>query len=113
MGRVSPVFDVARLLLLVDIEGSREVARSDQIVEPSDPFALAHRFRQLGVTVLICGAISKPVKAVLRAEGIKVIDQVCGNSEAILQAFQEGRLGEQAFLMPGCKAAAEGSSRLR
>jgi predicted Fe-Mo cluster-binding NifX family protein len=57
----------------------------------------------LGVDVLICGAISAPLRAVLAAEGVRVIPNRCGFVEEVLRAFLSGELTEQAFLMPGCR----------
>ena len=43
--RVSPVFDVARRLLLVDIEDGREVGRTEEVLEKSQ---LAPRASRVG-----------------------------------------------------------------
>ncbi|MGW8179342.1 MAG: NifB/NifX family molybdenum-iron cluster-binding protein [bacterium] len=107
MERISPVFDVAKDLLLVDIENSTELERQNKRVEEADLTRRAHYVDDLGVKVLICGAISRPLRLILEARGIEVIGQVCGNTEEILQAFLQGSLSDQAFLMPGCKMRRE------
>jgi predicted Fe-Mo cluster-binding NifX family protein len=52
--------------------------------------------------VLICGAISRPLEAMLLSAGVEVIPQTCGPVEEVLKAFMSGKLTEKAFLMPGC-----------
>jgi predicted Fe-Mo cluster-binding NifX family protein len=103
MERVSPVFDVAKHLLLVDIENSTEIARHDKTIDETELVNRASYVAALGVKVLICGAISRPLKLILEAKGIDVIGQVCGNTQEIIQAFLKGSLNDQIFLMPGCR----------
>ena len=101
-GRISPVFDAARRLLLVDIENGREVWRTEQIVGEPELGPRARRVAELGADVLICGAISRPLEAMLLSAGVEVVPQTCGPVEDVLEAFMSGRLTEQAFVMPGC-----------
>ncbi|MBN1854839.1 MAG: NifB/NifX family molybdenum-iron cluster-binding protein [Pirellulales bacterium] len=101
-GRISPVFDVARRLVLVDIENGHEVRRTEQVVEETDLGPRVSRVVGLGANVLICGAISRPLEAMLFSAGVEVLPQACGPWENVLRAFLSGQLTEQAFMMPGC-----------
>ena len=101
-GRISPVFDVARRLLLVDIENKREVHRTEETLEEPELAARARRVAELGAEVLVCGAISRPLEAMLISTGVEVIPQTCGPVENVLRAFISGQLTEQAFVIPGC-----------
>ena len=101
-GRVSPVFDVAKRLLVVMLEGNREVNRVEAVIEETQLIARAKHVTQLGVDVLVCGAISMPLEAMLASAGVRVIPHICGPVEDVLLAFASGRLTDDAFLMPGC-----------
>ncbi|MBN1546346.1 MAG: NifB/NifX family molybdenum-iron cluster-binding protein [Syntrophaceae bacterium] len=101
-GKISPVFDVARNLLVVNIKGSFEVARQIEAIPEMEVAHRARRIARFGVDVLICGAISRPLERMLVSEGIQVIPQTCGPVEDVLLAFLSGQLTGQAFLMPGC-----------
>lgn len=101
-GRISPVFDVAKRLLLVDIENEREVRRTEEVLEEPELAARARRVAELGADVLVCGAISRPLEAMLLSTGVEVIPQTCGPVEDVLGAFILGQLTEQAFVIPGC-----------
>ena len=101
-GRISPVFDVASCILLVDIENEREVRRTEEVLEEPELAARARRVAELGADVLICGAISRPLEAMLLSTGVEVIPQTCGPVEDVLKAFVSGQLTEQAFVIPGC-----------
>ena len=101
-GRVSPVFDAAKHLLIVDFDGDREIHREEVVIEESQLMPRAKRVAQLGVDVLICGAISMPLEAMLVSAGVRVIPHTCGTVEEVLQAFASGQLTDEMFLMPGC-----------
>ena len=102
-GRVSPVFDVAGNVLLVDVADGRENARENVDVGASLPQARANLLASRGADVLICGAISKPLEAALATAGIEVISQTWGEVERVLAASITGQWSREAFLMPGCR----------
>jgi predicted Fe-Mo cluster-binding NifX family protein len=101
-GAISPVFDVARRLLVVDIEGGSEVSRNETMLEDTQFASRVNRVSDIGVNVLICGAISRPLEAMLASSGVRVIAQTCGSTEDVLRAFASGQLTDTAFVMPGC-----------
>ena len=101
-GRVSPVFDVAGKVLVVEIRDGTEHARQDIVLDSEDPQLRVARLAQAGTDVLICGAISWPLEMAVSAAGIELIPKTCGDVEQVLAAFACGQLQEDAFLMPGC-----------
>lgn len=100
--RISPVFDVARQLLVVEVDHGKEVGSRNVPLEESKPAARARYVAALGVKVLICGAVSRPLERLLQVEGIEVFSQRCGPVGEVLGAFLSGQLTEEAFRMPGC-----------
>ena len=106
-GRVSPVFDVAGQLLVVDLREDKEVARE---VHPTHALSLHRRaefLSELGVEVLVCGAISQSLELALVDKGIRVIARISGEAVDVLRAFLANRLGEAAYRMPGCHSATD------
>jgi len=101
-GRVSPVFDVAGHLLVVEFDGDQQTARRQEVVTENDLEARARRIVDLGVNTLICGGISRSLESLLRAGRIEVIPRVCGNVEDVLEGYRLGALDDQRFVMPGC-----------
>jgi len=101
-GRISPVFDVAGNVLVVEIADGVEHARQDVALAAEDLQLRAARLAETGTEVLVCGAISWPLEMALSAAGIDVIPQTCGDVEQVLAAFARGQLQQDAFLMPGC-----------
>ena len=101
-GRVSPVFDTARKILVVDIEGQKEVARTEEAIEEMFIPSRAAKLTELGVNVLLCGAISNPLAMMLSASGIEVVPFLTGEIEETLGSYLAGKLPDAKFLMPGC-----------
>lgn len=101
-GRVSPVFDVAGNVLVVEFDDQGERARQDIAFCDEDPRERAAFLAGTGAEVLICGAISWPLQMAVSAAGIEVISQTCGDVEAVLEVFRGGDLASRGFLMPGC-----------
>lgn len=101
-GRVSPVFDVAGQMLVVERYGDGEVARREVALPDAEPDKRARALADLGVTTLICGAISRPLESLLAASRIRVISGVCGDIEDVLEAVLSGNVNDGRFAMPGC-----------
>lgn len=113
-GRVSPVFDVARELLVVDIEQSGPSHREVQPLREDGVRQRVEELAQLGIEVLICGAISRPLEIMLAGAGIRVIAHVCGDSDEVIEAFLNDRLEHNpAHRLPGCRPAGAGMMRRR
>ena len=101
--RVSPVFDTAGRMLLVDVADGIEQARQlVEVAQTAFPTERAKRLADLGVNVLVCGAISRPLAGFLSAAGIVVIPWVSGAPEEILRAYLTDRLSDPCWRMPGC-----------
>lgn len=100
-GRISPVFDVARQVMIIEAEGGVEQSRGNVIFNVDDPGRRVQRLIDTGAQVLICGAISRSMEVAIASAGIDVIPQTCGDLEAVAQAYREGRLTPEAFLAPG------------
>jgi len=100
--RISPVFDVAARILLVDIDKGQEKRRNERTIVHSDSLARAQYVSQFGVQVLICGAISWRLENALSSIGVQVIACICGPVDDVLKAFLNGKLSESTFIMPGC-----------
>ena len=101
-GRISPVFDVARQVLMLDVEDGRVLARHEETLPGTEPQAQAGRLAALGPQTLICGAISGPMAALLAASKIRVIPFTAGDVERVLGAWLLGTLPSPALSMPGC-----------
>lgn len=100
--RISPVLDTAGRLLLVSRRRGKEVARKEFALTRLPPEALAGCIAKLQVDLLICEALSASLWQALERRGVHVRPHLCGNIEAILNAFDQGQLRRVEFRMPGC-----------
>jgi len=98
---LATVADFAQRLLLIDMDGVREMQR-DEIdfsipVLPAKVAALSDN----GVNILICGAVSRPFAAMASHSGIDIIPFVSGRVDDVLDGFCRGCLDDPRFSMPG------------
>ena len=100
--RVAPVFDAAYRLVLVDVENGVEQGRREETLPESLLGRRAKRLVELGVNVLICGGISRPLADLLEASGITVLAWTAGPVNDVLQAYLAGGLPNARWRMPGC-----------
>lgn len=98
--RVSPVFDEARKVRVVDVDISRGCTTSDTI-RTLKIGRSAVSLSRLGVNLLICSAISTPLEAVLKSSGVDVVPDVCGRVDDILKAIISGDTSLADFRAPG------------
>jgi predicted Fe-Mo cluster-binding NifX family protein len=108
-GRVSPVFDEASRILLIDISEKQEQRRQERFMGARNPFERAQLLPKFGVDLLICGMISQTQHAALCSAGVRIIPHICGSMEEVISAFLNGRIESGEMLMPGCG----GRKRLR
>ncbi len=100
--RIAPVFDVARHVYLIEVEEGEIVGEQHETLPPE---AFANRVSRLahwGVDVLVCGAISRPLYALIAAYGIEIIPFVAGEVSEIVEVWRKGMFDHDTFLMPGC-----------
>ncbi len=101
-GRISPVLDVARQVLLVQTAKAKEVGRRVEQLPGNDPWAQAAQLLALAPQVLICGAVSRPLLGLLLASEMRLIPFTAGNVEDVLAAWLAGHVPGVAWRMPGC-----------
>ena len=109
--RISPVFDVAERILVIDIDSGMEISRHEEIIDAATHQHRSKRLKSLGVNSLICEAISKPLEMMLLSSGIQVIPHTCGPLEEVIKTFITKGLTENDFLMPGCCRRRQGKCK--
>ena len=100
--RIAPVFDIARQIRLVEAVSGRIAAETEEVLTDDLAVQKVIRLAELGVDTLVCGAISRPLHAMVTAYGIQVIPFVAGDLSEVIQAWLCGGLEDGDFAMPGC-----------
>jgi predicted Fe-Mo cluster-binding NifX family protein len=102
--RVSPVFDTATCLMVLDIlQGVEQGRQLVEIVQAALPTQRVRRLAELEVHVLVCGAISRPLAELVSSAGLVIIPWVSGPLDDVVQAYLADRLSHPRWQMPGCK----------
>jgi predicted Fe-Mo cluster-binding NifX family protein len=97
-GRVSPVFDVATRILVVEVIGGEAAFTEELPVQKADRAAVV---AELGVAAVLCGAISRDQEERLLANGVEVAAEIRGPVGEVIRGYLEGGLGQLSFAMPG------------
>jgi len=101
--RISPLFDCARMLLIVEIVDRTETSRHFESFHYESPFSRAVKLSDMKIEVLICGAVSSQFANIIETYGIRIIPFVAGAVDEVLDAYLARGLCDSRFLMPGCK----------
>ena len=100
--RVSPVFDVCREALILEIGEGNVLSTARESLDSATPLQKIERLMSLDIETLICGAISEPMYWELTRRGVKVIGFIAGDVGEVVQAFVSEALPNAALSMPGC-----------
>jgi predicted Fe-Mo cluster-binding NifX family protein len=100
--RIAPVFDVCQRLLLMDLDVEDFVKRDEVMLSCRPEADAGAGLGELGIDVLVCGAISRCLEVHIRNRGIRVIPFVAGAADTVFAAWREGRLRTDRYAMPGC-----------
>jgi predicted Fe-Mo cluster-binding NifX family protein len=109
--RIAPVFDVARQILLVEAKSGHIISETEESLADTVPMRKVLWLAEMGANILVCGAISLPLREMIAAYGIKVIPFVAGELGEIKCAWLSGGGDIRRFTMPGC--CARGQQRRR
>lgn len=110
-GRIAPVFDVARRVLLVEkqVEATGGVFGEFPVLAlPEEAMLKPQALMDARVDTLVCGAISRPLQESIERRGIRVLPFLMGEVEELVDAWRKDRLVREAFLMPGCRGGRKG-----
>ena len=99
--RISPVFDSANQILIVDVSNGSVENTHHESLHSDLPFYRAARLSSIGIKVLICGAISQALEDMVKSYGILVIPLISGNVDEVLQAYLTNALSSPNFRLPG------------
>ena len=100
---MAPVFDVATNFRIVEVSRGTVRGEINETISAPMPHLKVIRLREMGVNVLICGAISRSVQNMVSSHGIRVIPFITGNIHEVIKAWLEGRMNQNTFGMPGCR----------
>ena len=102
--RISPVFDEACRLMLVEIDGSVIIERKIIDIRKNSLPVKAGYIKDHSVNLIFCGAVSEEYLIKLSNIGIEVIPWLTGSVEEIISAYLNGILFDSnEFVMPGCR----------
>jgi predicted Fe-Mo cluster-binding NifX family protein len=99
--RIAPVFDVARRVVMVETTPAGREVQTQVLLTGDQPLQKVQQLTELGVDCLVCGAISRALQAVLRARRIRVVANLAGDLQAVIDAWRCRDAPIEPYAMPG------------
>jgi predicted Fe-Mo cluster-binding NifX family protein len=99
--RIAPLFDATQQVCIVERDANGGASRRMKSFRRTAPVRKVLLLVEWRVVTLVCGAISQPLKSILAAHGIEVIDYVAGDVSVVIEAWLQGGIDDAAFAMPG------------
>lgn len=100
--RISPVFDAASTLLLVELGATEPLGRELKLFQPGRHDSFIALLVEKEVELLICGAMCENAVKRLEAAGVEVISFLTGEVDEFINGYLEGA-DFATFAMPGCR----------
>jgi predicted Fe-Mo cluster-binding NifX family protein len=100
--RLAPVFDTARQIHIIKAESGKIMEEAQETLPEDYPIRKVRRLVDLDIGILVCGAISRPLHAMISSCGIQVVPFIAGGLHEVIQAWLKGNLEHAAFALPGC-----------
>jgi predicted Fe-Mo cluster-binding NifX family protein len=110
---VSSVLDFAQRLVVADLKDGAETGRTEIGLPERNSFTKLAKLRELGIEVLICGAVSQPLACAFSVCGIRLLPYVTGRIDDVLKAYQAGQLDQPQYRLPGWWSGARRGFRHR
>jgi predicted Fe-Mo cluster-binding NifX family protein len=104
-GRGATVCDAADEMVLIENLPEGDRVQRMEFPKGLSPLHRADHLKDLAIDVLICGALSRSMAHRVEASGIRLVSFVRGPVEEVVNAFREGRLDRECYLLPGCRSA--------
>jgi predicted Fe-Mo cluster-binding NifX family protein len=99
--RIAPLFDVSGKIHLVESEAGDITAQTSVCLDDPSPALKVRRLADLGVQMLVCGAISRAAQSMVTAHGIALVAYISGDLDTVIDAWRHDRLGADVLRMPG------------
>ena len=88
--RIAPVFDTSCEFCVIQTRSGQIIRETRENFEHNQPLKTALRMAELRLDVLVCGAISGDIQALIAAYGIQIIPFVSGDLRLVMDAWLRG-----------------------
>jgi len=105
--RISPVFDAAQTLVVVELSCGNPVDSRQFRILPGRTDEVIRLLRECEARTLICGAISAEPARKIEDGGIRLIPFITGKTEQVLAWYGSGG-SITGYQMPGCRGQGRG-----
>ena len=98
---VATAFDFANNVIVCTCEDGKTVKKEHLILDDQFIPSRSMKLKNVGIDILICGAISNPSAFMLQHQGIEVISGITGNVDVVIREFLRGNINSPQYWLPG------------
>ncbi|HOD34918.1 MAG TPA: NifB/NifX family molybdenum-iron cluster-binding protein [Syntrophales bacterium] len=91
-GRISPRYNHSTEIVTVIIGNGQILERKVVALTVLEPPEFTEFLAGLGIEAVICGGVKEECRQMLKRKKIRLIDNVIGNVDAVLERFKTGEL---------------------
>jgi predicted Fe-Mo cluster-binding NifX family protein len=99
--RVSPRFDCAQAVLIVNVEEGESAEHEELMASGWAPHERINKLLELGVDTIVCGGIDAWSAESLQSAGVTIYGWVAGEIDDVLAALLRGELDSEAVMGAG------------
>jgi predicted Fe-Mo cluster-binding NifX family protein len=100
--RVSPLLDVAKKFAIYEIEDDEIKQKIIADIHPEDETQRIDKLKEIGVSVIIGGAVSSFVSELIREKGIRLISWISGSVDNVIDLYIKGEVKSFPDKVSGC-----------
>jgi predicted Fe-Mo cluster-binding NifX family protein len=100
--RVSPLLDVAKKFAMYEIEDGEIKQKIIADIHPEDETQRIDKLKEIGVSVIIGGAVSSFVSELIRGKGIRLISWISGSVDNVIDLYIKGEVKSFPDKVSGC-----------
>ncbi len=109
--RVSPLLDESRRFVLLELTDGLIVQRSTVTLSSETAALRIIRLSEMGVTSIICGAVSGYLARMISEKSLGLYSWVSGPVEDVMKAYLEGQLKPAPDCMKPCRGTGRSCGR--
>ncbi len=110
-GRIAPVFDTASNIVIVEVEDSKINNEETNSFNTEATYERIECLKKLGVSEIVCGAISRAVQEQIELNKIIVTPFISGEFPKVRDGWLCDELSKEVYIMPGCCGRRKGRGR--
>lgn len=90
--RISPLLDVSERFVIFEVKGEAVTQKIEISIDAENERFRIRKLKELGVSVIISGAVSRYLSHIITGTGLKLIPWISGPADDVIKSFLDNTL---------------------